>query len=124
MPALVFTVFVDKVADGTKSQTIRPHRKRPIRVGDTLYLSKWDGAPYRSKRTPLGVGICTETMPIEIDEDRRAFLDGTCFGHYTANELARLDGFTCAAKMLNWFEATHGLPFSGDVIRWRLTDAT
>ena len=38
MPALGFSVFHDKVKNGKKRQTIRRHRKQPIKVGDTLYL--------------------------------------------------------------------------------------
>ena len=38
MPLLGFNVFHDEVKNGTKRQTIRRHRKQPIKVGDTLYL--------------------------------------------------------------------------------------
>ena len=37
MPALNYTVFVDKVESGEKRQTIRRLRKRPIKVGDRLH---------------------------------------------------------------------------------------
>ena len=38
MPLLGFSVFHDEVKNGKKRQTIRRHRKQPIKVGETLYL--------------------------------------------------------------------------------------
>ena len=38
MPLLGFSVFHDEAKNGIKRQTIRRHRKQPIKVGDTLYL--------------------------------------------------------------------------------------
>lgn len=32
----------------------------------------------------------------------------------------RADGFTDGVSMLEWFARTHGLPFRGHLIRWRL----
>lgn len=34
------------------------------------------------------------------------------------HELARVDGFKSASDMIAWFKVTHGLPFSGVLIRW------
>lgn len=38
MPALGFTKLLDKLLDGTKTQTIRKPRKHPLKVGDVLYI--------------------------------------------------------------------------------------
>jgi hypothetical protein len=40
--------FAPLVEAGTKTQTIRPVRRRPIVVGDELSLRAWTGLPYRS----------------------------------------------------------------------------
>lgn len=124
MPLLGFQKqFVEAVESGTKRQTIRAHRKRPFKVGDTLYL-------YYGLRTQqcrkLGEVECREVVPFKIE-----------FGYFwmfysrgavqrrwlrlqvhDAADLARADGFESAADMAAWFEKTHGLPFDGQLIRW------
>lgn len=56
-PLLGFTVFKEKILDGTKTQTIRKLRKRPIKEGDKLYLYWY----LRQKDCEkLGESICTE----------------------------------------------------------------
>jgi protein gp37 len=37
----------------------------------------------------------------------------------TLNALAVADGFSCWEEMRDWFLATHGLPFTGQLIHWR-----
>lgn len=38
MPSLSFSIFKEKLLSGTKCQTIRKPRKRPLKVGDKLYV--------------------------------------------------------------------------------------
>jgi len=55
MPMLGFTVFIDKILDGSKTQTIRKMRETPIKLGDILYLYAYP----RTKNTKLlGVTYC------------------------------------------------------------------
>ena len=37
-PAISFSIFRDRLLDGTKCQTIRKPRKRPLKMGDKLYV--------------------------------------------------------------------------------------
>jgi hypothetical protein len=108
MPILLFQPqFHEAVLTGTKRQTIRPPRKRPIRPGDRLSLRAWTGAPYRSKQRELRQAICECVERIEIGED------------FADNAEAARDGFPSASAMRDWFRAQHGLPFVGDRIAWR-----
>jgi len=107
MPTLIFsTRFHAAVESGEKRQTIRPTRKRPIRIGDPLSLRAWTGAPYRSPQRELRSSICIDVTPFIITED------------FTDNEEAIRDGFEDAVEMKAWFRNVHGLPFTGDRIRW------
>lgn len=109
--------FARLVESGAKRQTIRPTPKRIPQPGDILDAREWTGKPYRSKQRKLRefkisrvseIGISIEG----IDEgewpmpDR--FIDG----------FARADGFNGWAEMREWFEAEHGLPFTGILIEW------
>ena len=38
MPLLGFTKLLDKLLDGTKTQTIRKPRKHPLKIGEKLYI--------------------------------------------------------------------------------------
>lgn len=80
MPLLGFTKLLDKLLDGSKTQTIRVPRKRSLYVGEKLYI-------YWRLRTKncfkLGEGIITDiyTMRVcEITEEiwiKDGFEDGT-----------------------------------------------
>ena len=98
--------FHDAVRSGEKTQTIRPPRKRPIKPGDYLSLRRWIDRPYRSKQKILRMAHCESCEPITIDAG------------FNDNEMALADGFADAAEMREWFANTHGLPFSGELIRW------
>lgn len=123
MPALSFmSRFAPLVESGQKRQTIRKVRKRPIKVGDTLYL-------YTGMRTKkcrkLGEVVCSEVFGIEIDEYGCLWRD--CKDHTDSlrvvyapelGYIAHDDGFRSYEEMRAWFEKIHGLPFSGVLIRW------
>ena len=114
--------FAELVASGAKRQTIRLLRKRPIAFGDTLRL-------YTGLRRPgarlLAVGRVTSVQTIRLNW-RKCLLDwkpqtkmlDTEFAQRT--RIARLDGFSNWNEMIQWFERTHGLPFNGVLIRWKL----
>ena len=108
MPTLIFQPqFCSAVQSGAKTQTIRPPRKRPIRVGDPLSLRAWSGKPYRSKQSILAFGVCSAVEEITINDD------------FADEAEARRDGFKTAAEMRDWFAETHGLPFRGVRVSWR-----
>jgi hypothetical protein len=106
MPPLGFSVFHDEVKDGKKRQTIRKHRKRPIKVGDTLYLY-WHLR--REDCYLLRVAKCVETFT-----QPWAILK-------VSEEIANRDGFNSSGKMREWFNQTPQSPNDEelfDVIRW------
>ena len=98
--------FRDAVSAGEKTQTIRPPRKRPIRVGDCLSLRAWSGAAYRSPQCELRRATCLAVSRVVIGAD------------FADDGEARRDGFGDAAEMREWFSRAHGLPFVGDRISW------
>lgn len=117
MPALNFQArFADAVANGTKRQTIRAHRKdgRDPKVGDTLYL-------YTGMRTKkcrkLGEAVCTSVVAVEMT-DLGLIVGSHLQPCHKRDEIARADGFRNEYDMMCWFEKAHGLPFNGFLYRW------
>jgi len=131
-PALSFSDFKNEVRSGVKRQTIRALRKRPIRVGDTLYL-------YWKQRTKecelIRKEVCTESFLITMQffEDwldsgkpiwrvDQTSPNGTILTlmDFRVEELAQKDGFGNALEMMRWFNEKHG-DLNGktfQVIRW------
>ena len=117
MPALNFQKrFAPLVESGEKRQTIRKYRKdgRDAKPGDTLFL--YTGMRTKACRL-IATVRCEATFPMRLTRERPTDL--------TPTELllddefaAKLDGFESHAEMLDWFEKTHGLPFTGLLIRW------
>lgn len=105
MPLIGFTVLKEKVLNGEKRQTIRKARKRPVKVGDTLYLY-WHLR--RKDCELLKVVKCTETF-----RKPWAMLAGSL-------DVAVRDGFKDASEMRKWFVEKHNPYFTDlfDVIRW------
>jgi len=104
--------FAPLVAAGTKRQTIRKTAR--CKAGDSLSLRRWSGKAYRSKQELLRTAVCTAVKPVRI-----AFHDAyVCGVKEDGQHLAALDGFNDWAEMRDWFEAVHGLPFSGWLIEW------
>lgn len=106
--------FAELVEAGTKLQTVRPYPKRMPKAGQLISLRAWSGKPYRSKQRHLRTSTITFVGNFAIDRC------GITVQNFEGdpNLFARLDGFTDLAEMVKWFEAEHGLPFSGIVIRW------
>jgi hypothetical protein len=115
MPALNFQrQFMAAVLKGTKCQTIRATRQRPIKVGDMLYL-------FTGMRTKeclrLRATRCTEVAAIEI-RGVAVSLDGRWLSLRESERLAAADGFEDMRGFLEFFHQTHGLLFRGQLIRW------
>lgn len=125
MPGLGFSPrFADLVESGKKVQTIRSPRKHPIRRGDRVYL--WTGLRTPKARKlgegivelvePIALSECRDTLTLEIGRGARALFHGRRWDH----ALAIADGFESFEALVAWFRDAHGLPFRGDLIRWRL----
>lgn len=120
MPALNFRgEFVDSILDGSKTQTVRLPRKRPIDVADDLYL-------YTGMRTPacrpLGVAKCSMAYETQISATGvRAFPDPSEPSTRSSCErFAQLDGFDSYASFWDTWTTVHGdAPASVVVIQWR-----
>jgi hypothetical protein len=123
MPTLMFKeMFAKAVFNGTKRQTIRPARKRPIKAGDKLSLRKWIGVAYRSPQVSLLEATCKRVVSIRIDTERYddsvMIVDGHHLGLTEQIAMAEADGFSCLNDMRQWFRESHGLPFEGVLIQW------
>ncbi len=122
MPALNFQArFADPVETHTKRQTIRRVWKRPIKVGDTLYLKTGMRTKHCRK---LRTVVCLECRPITINEHSISLLTPG----YTVELwpeggplewFAFRDGFQSWVDMREWFKARYGLPFEGVLITWK-----
>lgn len=106
--------FAPLVAAGTKHQTIRLQAR--CQPGDTLSLRQWSGKPYRSKQQLLGTVTCVDVVSVRLFDSGVILCGRGWIG--MSNGFARADGFADWDEMRAWFEATHGLPFSGELITW------
>jgi len=125
MPLLGFTVFKDKILDGSKKQTIRKLRKIPIKKGDKLYLY-WK---LRTKQCEkLFETICIDEFKIifhkwvndlqcyRVNKNTPYF-----FTDKECEQLAILDGFEDYSEMTGMLYNAHKEYFFGNpfqVIRW------
>lgn len=130
MPSLNFTVFVDKVADGSKPHTIRAWRKVPFKRGDDL--SFFTGMRTKKCRRLRKNERCTCTMPIYINSGRRMVTLFAAKGsHYARRlridgrlnaaeirKLARLDGFESVDAFFEYFAQPYNGWFNGQLVEW------
>ena len=117
MPALNFkTRFAEAVEWGAKVETIRARRKRPIKVGDRLYL--YTGQRTKSCRK-LGEGRCHTIKSVCIWPDSIVIEGVKIPWGWHADCFARRDGFEDWPEMRDWFVGERGLPFRGVLIKWR-----
>lgn len=134
MPMLGFTVFKDKILDGSKTQTIRKFRKTPIKANDKLFLY-WH--PRQKDCEKLGEAICSEVFTIRIIQEywlgkQRLRIDRLSKSSPDKNgwialwitlsiektaDIIQRDGFKDADEMLAWF-SKYPLPEVFQVIRW------
>jgi len=110
--------FAPLVESGEKRQTIRAMRKRPFKAGDRLY--HYTGLRTKACRKLLE-STCLFADRIDILPHGTVFINNwLCEG--PMKNLAVADGFRRKGHewqdMLAFFTQTHGLPFTGQLIRW------
>ncbi len=115
MPLLSFSVFKDKILSGAKRRTIRAPRKIPIKVGDRLYM--WWKSRSPKEKEKLGESTCIRIAPITITELGVSCEDIGVKCH-CLDLFAKCDGFNNWQELIEFFEKTHGLPFTGVLIEW------
>jgi hypothetical protein len=115
MPLLSFSVFKDKILSGAKRRTIRAPRKIPIKVGDTLYM--WWKSRSPKEKEKLGESTCIRVSPVKI-EKKFALCPDLSARYHSIDEFAQADGFDNWQQMIEFFDKTHGLPFTGVLIEW------
>lgn len=114
--------FAELVAIGAKRQTIRAHRKRHVRPGESVQL--YTGMRTRNCRKLREVDpVCLSVERIELWNRGGGLyvyiIDNEGITHVDADIMAMADGFDDAAHMFAWFDDRHGLPFQGVLIRWK-----
>jgi hypothetical protein len=116
--------FAELVRLGTKTQTIRKSAR--CKPGDTLSLRRWTGKPYRSKQEALRTVVCSEVVPIRIEQVVPGWwltgvaVNGRWLTGEQRDELAIEDGFVNFETMYAWFYHYNGLPFYGHIIKWNV----
>lgn len=122
MPAFGFkNRFAQPIEQGIKRQTIRADRKdkrRPAKPGDTLTL-------YTGMRTKhcrkLAIVRCTFCAPLRLDRDGdgpAVTIGDRSLSAHEIEALAYDDAFRSTDEFVAFFEAEHGLPFAGWIIKW------
>ena len=115
MPLLSSSVFKDKILSGAKRQSIRAPRKIPIKVGDTLYM--WWKSRSPKEKEKLGESTCIRVSPVKIEKKFTLCPDLSAI-YRDIDEFAQADGFDNWQQMIEFFDKTHGLPFTGVLIEW------
>lgn len=107
--------FVPKIREGIKRSTIRgtPRRRKDLpSVGDIIDARAWTGLPYRSKQERIGEARIISCFPVVVTTA------GVAGSGLNKETLAGMEGFGSWFEMMDWFDRTHGLPFSGVLIEW------
>lgn len=117
--------FVAPILAGTKRQTIRRNRKRPIPVGAALSHRYWEGQGYRSPQIEIASGKCIAVFGITVEANRVLIGEAgkpyrnTGISGQGLDEFARRDGFMGWADMLAYYRIQKiKLPFCGVLIQW------
>lgn len=111
--------FEPLIVSGRKPHTIRPKRKIPLRVGQTLSLRVWTGKPYRSPQREFLRASVEDVKPIVIGRER-IVLNGVQLTRPQSDNLAMHDGFASFKEMRRWFDKNHGeTAFIGEIIFWK-----
>jgi hypothetical protein len=109
--------FEKPILDGRKGSTIRKTAR--CKEGDVLSLRLWTGKPYRSSQYCMMQVACQAIAEVRIYSDRIS-LDGMVCTESERDAIVRREGFGSWKAMRDWFQSTHGLPFSGEMIIWIL----
>lgn len=116
MPALSFSVFREKILDGSKRQTIRAIRKRAIATGDKLFLYWKQQSPKDCEK--LGEATCTSVRHIQIMRNGYVMPYESQMVKARLDTFAIADGFESWDDLVSYFEKSYGLPFKGVLIQW------
>lgn len=113
MPLLGFKRdFRDMILSGAKTQTLRRPRKRPIKVGDTLYI-------YVSLRTSkvekLGEAICTRADRVVIDPEFLSINGRRVDSPNLRRQFAEKEGFPIYLGMCRAIEHIYAYKLGGEV---------
>jgi len=126
MPSLNFTVFIDKVVDGTKPHSIRAGER--FKVGDDL--SFFTGMMSKRCRRLRPNTLCTAAVPLSIFTNRRVVIGagsrfyppgGYAERHDQIRALAVLDGFSSTDSFFEFFLAqvpANDREFRGQLVEW------
>jgi len=101
-----------------KRQTIRAMRKNPIKEGDTLYL--YTGMRTKNCRK-LGETVCKSAIGFKILNHSLLYviyLNEKIITPKQIDQIIKEDGFEHTEDFINFFQTTHGLPFTGQLIKW------
>jgi len=132
MPSIGFTVFKEKILNGSKRQTIRPLRKNPIKVGDRLYLfwhlRRKDCEKLREATCieKFYIKICTFVYERDIEDVRILRWNGKgvvyAMSREQGEDLGKRDGFENLEEMIDWLSSKYGdlSKIVFQVIRWDL----
>ncbi len=131
IPSLNFTVFIDKILSGDKTQTIRTPRKHPIKPGDKLYL--YTGMRQKNCR-PLGEAVCSIIEEINIVSYGKTYGGTYCgvleerhslfkYPDEYALLVAKADGFDSINDFFEFFIKTYKMKTQEykefDIIKWK-----
>lgn len=109
--------FVGPIQAGTKRQTIRPKRKRPIKPWEFLSLRYWEDKAYRSPQIEFSQGLGAGCLDIQVYCSN--IFVGSGLSPITEIEaFARADGFENWHYMREFFGDFYGFPFFGNLILW------
>ena len=117
--------FVPFIIAGTKTHTIRAHRRYPDEAGKMLHL--YTGLRHPGAMLLMRVPcVRMETIDFVLNlpkhalENSRAvsvFIDGEPLDEDEKQSLARRDGFEDFGKMMEFWNSR--LPFNGQIIHWK-----
>jgi hypothetical protein len=106
--------FVDEIASGKKTQTIRGTLR--CKVGTELQL--YTGMRTKNCRL-IAKAICIDTDYCAVRPEYITF--GDADKHPSADDFARADGFSDYQDMVRWFQKKYNQQsFIGHVIKWKL----
>lgn len=125
MVAINFSVFLDKVEDRTKTQTIRK-TDSGLKHGDAIQL--YTGMRTKACRKLVDIDpVCRFVDPITIHKDKVEVLRihqlGLAMqGKSSLTGFAQEDGFDNWESMTAFFDEKYELPFNGYLIAWHWPD--
>lgn len=114
MGIIGFSLFKDKILEGTKSHTIRDRKNPPI-VGEMLYL--WWKSRTADKEF-LGVTVCTQVDLIQVNPVKPFIqINNRKLDRYEVAALIKADGFDEVSEFWRFFDK----PLQGYLIHWNLS---